>query len=160
MAAIKTVQFLPDIFRTDTNRKFLNATLDQLVSEPKFKKLNGYIGRKLSPSYKSTDSYIEEATSDRQNYQLEPSVIIKDPITDAINFTTTYTDILNKIKYYGGLTNNHSRLFDNEYYTYDPKIDLDKFVNFSQYYWLENGPHTTALIIRTHLMTARKDQIQ
>ena len=140
MAAIKTVQFLPDIFRTDTNRKFLNATLDQLVSEPKFKKLNGYIGRKLSPSYKSTDSYIEEATSDRQNYQLEPSVIIKDPITDAINFTTTYTDILNKIKYYGGLTNNHSRLFDNEYYTYDPKIDLDKFVNFSQYYWLENGP--------------------
>ena len=82
MAAIKTVQFLPDIFRTDTNRKFLNATLDQLVSEPKFKKLNGYIGRKLSPSYKSTDSYIEEATSDRQNYQLEPSVIIKDPITD------------------------------------------------------------------------------
>jgi len=140
MAAIKTVQFLPDIFRTDTNRKFLNATLDQLVSEPNFKKINGYIGRKLSPSYKNTDSFIEEGSADRQNYQLEPSVIIKDPVTDSIDFITTYADILNKVKYYGGLPNNHSRLFDNEYYTYDPKIDLDKFVNFSQYYWLENGP--------------------
>jgi hypothetical protein len=140
MAVIKSIQFLPDIFQTDTNKKFLNATVDQLISEPNLKKIKGYIGRKLSPSYKKSDSYIEENTSDRQNYQLEPSIIIKNPITDTIDFATTYTDIVNKIKYYGGLSQNHNRLFDNEYYTYDPKIDLDTFVNFSQYYWLENGP--------------------
>ena len=140
MAVIKTHQFLPEIFQTETNKKFLNATLDQLVSEPALKKINGYIGRKLAPSYKTTDSYIEEASVDRQNYQLEPSLVLKNDVTNEIEFATTYTDIINKIKYYGGLTNNHSRLFDNEYYTYNPKIDLDKFVNFSQYYWLDNGP--------------------
>ncbi len=68
MAVFKTIQFLPEVFRTDANRKFLNATMDQLFSEPKFKKINGYIGRKLSPSYKSTDNYILEPTSDRQHY--------------------------------------------------------------------------------------------
>ena len=140
MAVIKTHQFLPEIFQTETNKKFLNATLDQLISEPSLKKINGYIGRKLAPSYKTTDSYIEESTVDRQNYQLEPSLVLKNDVTNEIEFATTYTDIINKIKYYGGLTNNHSRLFDNEYYTYNPKIDLDKFVNFSQYYWLDNGP--------------------
>lgn len=140
MAVIKTHQFLPEIFQTETNKKFLNATLDQLVNEPALKKINGYIGRKLAPSYKTTDSYIEETSTDRQNYQLEPSLIIKNSVTDEIEFATTYTDIINKIKYYGGLTDKHSRLFDNEYYTYNPKIDLDKFVNFSQYYWLANGP--------------------
>jgi len=145
MAAIKTIQFLPEVFRTDTNKKFLNATVDQLISEPNLKRVNGYIGRKLAPSYKNTDNYIEEPTIDRQNYQLEPSLIIKNTTTDQVEFASTYTDIINKIGYYGGLTDRHSRLFDNEYYSYDPKIDLDKFVNFSQYFWLENGPDTVTV---------------
>ena len=140
MAAFKTLQFLPEIFRTDTNRKFLNATVDQLISEPNLIKVNGYIGRKLAPSYKTSDSYITEPTKNRQDYQLEPSIIIKNPTTDELTFATTYTDIVNKISFYGGFGNNQNRLFDNEYYSYDPQIDLDKFVNFAQYYWLENGP--------------------
>lgn len=142
MAVTKTIQFLPDIFRTDTNKKFLNATVDQLINETNVKKVNGYVGRKLSPSYKSTDNYIVESSADRQNYQLEPSLIIRNAVNGNVDFATTYPDIINQIKYYGGLTDQHNRLFDNEYYTYSPRIDLDKFVNFSQYYWLENGPDT------------------
>jgi hypothetical protein len=145
MAAFKTLQFLPEIFRTDSNRKFLNATVDQLISEPNLVKVNGYIGRKLAPSYKTSDSYITEPTKNRQDYQLEPSIIIKNPTTDEITFATTYTDIVNKINFYGGFKDNQNRLFDNEYYSYDPQIDLDKFVNFSQYYWLENGPAAVAV---------------
>ena len=140
MAVTKTHQFLPDVFQTETNKKFLNATVDQLVNEPQLKQVNGYIGRKLAPSYKATDSYIAESTSGRQDYQLEPSVVIKDQVTNQTSFATTYTDTVNKIEYYGGLKNNHSRLFDNEYYSYDPRVDLDKLINFSQYYWESTGP--------------------
>ncbi len=50
MAVTKTHQFLPDVFQTETNKKFLNATVDQLVNEPQLKQVNGYIGRKLAPS--------------------------------------------------------------------------------------------------------------
>jgi len=142
MAAFKTLQFLPEIFRTDTNRKFLNATVDQLISEPNLIKVNGYIGRKLAPSYKNSDSYITEPSKTRQDYQLEPSIIIKDATTDELTFATTYVDIVNKINFYGGFGNNQNRLFDNEYYSYDPQINFDKFVNFSQYYWLSNGPNS------------------
>ena len=149
MAAFKTLQFLPEIFRTDSNRKFLNATVDQLVSEPNLIKVNGYIGRKLAPSYKTSDSYITEPTKSRQDYQLEPSIIIKDPGTNKLTFATTYADIVNKINFYGGFGSNQTRLFDNEYYSYDPQIDLDKFVNFAQYYWLENGPNAVLITAST-----------
>ena len=95
MAVTKTHQFLPDVFQTETNKKFLNATVDQLVNEPQLKQVNGYIGRKLAPSYKATDSYIAESTSGRQDYQLEPSVVIKDQVTNQTSFATTYTDTVN-----------------------------------------------------------------
>ena len=136
--ASKTLKFLPTIFQTDANEKFLSATMDQLVSEPNLRKIYGYIGRTFAPTYKPTDSYIVEPTSNRQNYQLEPSVIVKNTSND-ITFYSSYLDLLNKIDYYGGKVDDHSRLFDNEYYSFDPLIDYDKFVNFSQYYWLPNG---------------------
>jgi hypothetical protein len=139
MAASKTIKFLPTIFQTDVNEKFLSATLDQLISEPDLQKIYGYIGRTFAPTYKSTDSYIQEPTVERQNYQLEPSVIIKNN-SNELTFFSSYPDLLNKINFYGGITDNHNRLFENEYYSFDPLIDYDKFINFSQYYWLQNGP--------------------
>ena len=140
MAAFKTHNLLPEIFRTDSNKKFLNATLDQLISEPSFTRLNGYIGRKDAPTFKSGDSYVPEADVERQNYQLEPSSVIYNPESDRVEFYAGYTDLVNKIKYYGGKTDNHSRLFNSDTYSFDGKFDFDKFVNFNQYYWLPNGP--------------------
>ena len=139
MAARKTLNFLPIVFQTDTNNKFLSATLDQLVTEPNLTSLYGYIGRKFAPTFKNGDSYVAEHTALRQNYQLEPSVIIKNKQGE-VTFFASYIDFLNKLKYYGGYINNQSRLFSSEYYTFDPHISYDKFVNFSQYYWLPNGP--------------------
>jgi hypothetical protein len=140
MAQIKTANFLPEAYRTTTNKKFLNATLDQLVTQPDLRNINGYVGRKFAPTFKSTDNYVPEPTALRQNYQLEPSVVVKDPVTKDINFFSSYIDLLQQVKASGGLTDNHSRLFSGESYSYSGLFDFDKFVNFNQYYWLENGP--------------------
>lgn len=139
MATRKTYKFLPTVFQSDANKKFLAATVDQLVTDPNLDTLYGYVGRKFAPTYKPSDSYVTETDTLRQNYQLEPGVVIRDE-NNNITFVADYPDLLDKISYYGGLTNNHSRLFEQEYYTFDPKISYDKLVNFSQYYWLPNGP--------------------
>ena len=139
MAALRTIELLPEIFRSDTNTKFLSATVDQLVSEPDFRKIDGFIGRKFAPTYNSGDSYISEPTVDRQNYQLEPSFVVEDTNKDT-TFYASYLDLIEKINYYGGLANNHSRLFENESYNFDGLIDFDKFINFNQYLWMPNGP--------------------
>ena len=139
MAAKRTLDFLPNFFKTEQNSKFLSATLDQLISEPDLVKLNGYVGRKNAVNFKRTDNYLTELTDFRAHYQLEPSVVVKDK-DGKVTFATGYQDLINKLEYLGIDNRNHSRFFANEYYSYDGLIDFDKFVNFSQYYWLPNGP--------------------
>lgn len=132
MARIRTVDFLPEIFQTSTNRQFLSATLDQLVQEPNFTKIQGFVGRRVGPGVNPADEYIKEPTATRTNYQLEPGVVLKKYDTTEIKDTITYPGITDAIALAGGLTNNADRLYTSDYYTWDPFVDLDKFSNFSQ----------------------------
>jgi len=147
MAIRKTINFLPEIFRSETNKKFLNVTLDQLISEPSLTKINGFVGRKFSTAYSASDNYLIEPTDDRQNYQLEPAVVVEN--NNVVNLYVDYKDLINKVEYYGGIKSNHDRLFKADYYNYDPCIDLDKLSNFSQYYWMPNGPATITITAGT-----------
>jgi hypothetical protein len=139
MASIKSINFLPQIFRSDPNNKFIAATVDQLTSEPDFVKLSGYIGRQFSPAYKPGDTYVTEPDPLRQNYQLEPAVSISDAKKN-VTFFSSYPDLLQKIAYHGGLTDNQSRLFSSTSYNFNSLIDIDKLVNFHQYLWMPDGP--------------------
>ena len=140
MPTTKTINFLPAIFQTDTNKKFLNATLDQLVTEPNLIPINGYVGRKFAPGFKGISTYIKESSDIRADYQLEPSLVYKNATTGAVEFQATYPEILQKISYYGGKVDNQDNLWGSEYYSYNPRINADAFINFGQYYWLPNGP--------------------
>jgi hypothetical protein len=140
MARVRTVEFLPEIFQTPVNRQFLNATLDQLTQEPAFQKTQGYVGRKIGPGVNAADRYVVEPTAERNNYQLEPGVVSLDPDTDVIRDAITYPGINSALLLQGAKINNADRLYTSDYYTWDPFVDFDKFVNYSQYYWLPSGP--------------------
>jgi hypothetical protein len=140
MPITKTINFLPGIFQSDTNRKFLNATLDQLMTEPNLIPINGYVGRKFAPGFNSINSYVLEPTADRADYQLEPSIVVKNQNTNNVEFQTTYPEILQKLDFYGGNTDNQDTLWSSDFYSYNSRINADAFINFGQYYWLPNGP--------------------
>lgn len=140
MPITKTINFLPAVFQSETNQKFLNATLDQLVTEPNLQPINGYVGRKFAPGFKNVSTYIREPDLSRADYQLEPTVVVKDPMTGNVDFNVTYPEVLQKITYYGGTTTDQNRLWSSDYYSYNPYINLDAYINFGQYYWLPNGP--------------------
>jgi len=138
---VRSVDFLPPIFQTPVNKQFLAATLDQLIQEPKFKQTQGFVGRRVGPGVNANDQYVIEPTKTRTDYQLEPGVIQVDPnnfnqIVDAI----TYPGLNDAIKLQGGVTTDANSLYTSDYYTWDPFVDFDKFVNFAQYFWLPNGP--------------------
>ena len=140
MATVRTVDFLPEIFQTETNKQFLAATLDQLVQEPKFKKTQGFIGRTMGPGVNPNDKYVIEPNQTRANYQLEPGVISLVPDTDKIKNAITYPGINDAIGFQGGNQNRPDQLYSSEYYTWDPFLEFDSFINFSQYFWLPEGP--------------------
>jgi hypothetical protein len=142
---IKSINLLPEIFRTGKNSKFLASTIDQLIQPPDLERIDGYVGSKLTPTYISTtDNYISESLSLRRNYQLEPALVIKDGsynVTDVIGID----DLANEISTNGGKSDNFDRLFRSEVYSYNPHIDWDKLVNYQEYYWMVTGPETVVI---------------
>ena len=139
MAGRRSVEFLPRVFQSDTNERFLGATLDHLVTDSVNIPVNGYIGRTFAPTYKLGDNYVPESSTNRQNYQLEPSVVITDDSNEVV-FNTGFQDLLYSIQLNGGTINNQQRLFSSKIYNYDGHFDYDKFVNYFNYYWLPAGP--------------------
>ena len=134
-----SANLLPRFFRTDSNKKFLQATLDQLTQPGAVKKINGYIGRQTAKAITSDDIFIKAADTTRQNYQLEPAAVIRDYLGNT-NFYKDYIDHINHVDVLGGNVSNHERLNSQESYSWDPHINWDKFVNYQQYYWLPYGP--------------------
>lgn len=140
MSLRRTVDLLPEIFRTDTNRKFLGATLDQLTQEPVLNRTQGFVGRRVGPGVNPQDGYIVTAPGTRTDYQLEPGVVFLEPDTDRAVDAITYPGILDALELQGANVSRHDRLMNSEYYTWDSFCDFDKFVNYGQYYWLKDGP--------------------
>ena len=129
---IRTLDFLPEIFKTTTNAQFLAATLDQLVAQPNTKKIQGCINAK--------DRYVTEPTKTRTDYQLDPGVIfLKENNSTAKDFIS-YPGIIDALTLEGGLTADNNRLFNNQFYSWDSFTNLDTIINFNQYYWLPEGP--------------------
>jgi hypothetical protein len=137
---IKSVKFLPEFLQTGKNAKFLSSTIDQLIQKPQLERLDGYIGS-TGTNYRPGDVYIPESSALRENYQLAPSLVVKD--TDGnVKDVLGINDLVNEISIQGGAVNDFDKLFQSQYYSYNPHIDSDKFINYQNYYWVVNGPQT------------------
>ena len=142
----RTVQHLPAFYRTDSNQRFLSSTLDPLVQKGALERLDGFIGKQDAYTREVTDRYLGATSRDRFAYQLEPTVTYTDRDTTSVNpedqvkFTGTYDDYINQIKYLGGKVTNHDRLNKETVYSWNPAMDIDKLVNYREYYWVPNGP--------------------
>lgn len=137
---IRTLNFLPEVFQTPTNAQFLNATLDQLVAQPNFKKIEGYVGSRLGYGINANSYYVTEPNKIRTDYQLEPGVVFTKENKIGTQDFISYPGIIDALKLENGLTENNSRLFESQIYSWDSFTNLDKIINFNQYYWLPEGP--------------------
>src|SRR6056300_140040 len=95
---------LPQIFQTESNKKFLSSTLDQLIEPSSLEKLSAFVGRRYHPTYRTNDVYVKEVSSERQNYQLEPSVTYQSD-GENVDFIAPYIDVVNEIEAQGGNKN-------------------------------------------------------
>ena len=53
-----TTTLLPEVFQTERNKKFLNATLDQWTQKGELEKISGFVGSKKGPSFKAINCTI------------------------------------------------------------------------------------------------------
>jgi hypothetical protein len=146
---IRTLNFLPEIFKTPTNAQFLAATLDQIVDQPSTKKIEGYIGSKFGYGINAKNYYVTEPTKTRTDYQLDPGIVLTDANKNTPKDFISYPGIIDSLKVNGGVTNNNNRLFESQFYSWDSFTDLDKVINFNQYYWLPLGPESVTVSSET-----------
>jgi hypothetical protein len=137
----RSINFLPEYYRTTPNKKFLAATIDQLMQPAVTQRLSGFVGKKISNLFDpSKDVYVREANKTRQAYQLDNATVVRDS-NGTVRFLNTYEDLLDLLAFYGADTVNlQNLLFEDDYLTFDSKVDLDKLVNYHEYYWLAAGP--------------------
>ena len=139
------IKKLPAVFQTVTEKKFFDATFDQLLSKKDSDLLAGYIGRRTPGGYKPVnDFYLPEPTKNRTWWQLEATAYARDESSNKTNIFF-YEDLLENIDYYGGNTLNQDRLFESEYYSFGPPIDYDMFINYQNYYWINQGLATITI---------------
>ena len=137
---IRSVDLLPVFLRTDKNSKFLAGTIDQLINPAQLERLDGYIGSTYTPNYNpSSDIYISESLDLRSDYQLSPALVVNDSLNN-IQDVQGFDDLINEISIKGGITDDLDRLLRSDFYAYEPHIDLDKLVNYQNYFWLPLGP--------------------
>jgi hypothetical protein len=136
----KIEQFLPPRYRTKSIRNFMNTTTNQLFSEKDASTGSYFIGNKPSGLYNHvSDYYAQEIRKIREDYQLEPTFILKDDTTGEIQSSIFYEDILNVLKSYGCSVDNHNDIFKSDTYSFSPPINVDMFINFGDYYWYPEG---------------------
>ena len=135
-----TFDLLPEYLQSDTNKKFLNATLDQMIVSGNPKIESGYIGKKVGAIRSSAnDVYSESKTTLNNRYQVDPTVVSQNPSTLEYESAIPYDDIISKLKYLEANTTNLDKLFSDTNYSWRPPIDVDKFINWNSYVWLPFG---------------------
>ena len=147
----RPIKLLPGVNQTDTLTKFFAATVDHLFQPESVEFISAYIGTKPAYYDPQTDFYVGEPTKSRQDYQLPATAVSTNPNSGKITNIMFYHDFVNLLQFHGANVQNESRLFEQEYYCWTPPIDLDKILNYTQYYWLPSGPAPILLLSQTDL---------
>ena len=140
----RSVDLLPEVFKTEANSKFLAGVVDPLIQPGVLEKTVGYIGRRYGKTFKSDDIYLDTDQTLRSRYQLEPAVVIRKD--DKIENFYDYIDFKNQLKFFGNNLERDDLFTEQDHYSWAPPIDWDKFVNYREYFWVPMGPPTVRVL--------------
>ena len=140
----RTVDLLPEVFKTEANSKFMAGVIDPLVQPGVLEKTVGYIGRRFGKTFNNKDIYLDTDQTLRSRYQLEPAVVIKQD--EKVKNFYDYIDFKNQLKFFGNALERDDLFTELDHYSWNPPIDWDKFVNYREYYWVPMGSSTVRVL--------------
>jgi len=137
---IKSVDYIPSVFNTPLNNKWLDATLDQMISKGALEDVDAFVGSRSGKHSQRGDVYLAEGAHEdlRRITQLEPSLVttLQDGTTNSM---ITPDDIANSVSI--DFDNyNYNAAYNSQSYGFNPPIDYDKFLNYNSYYWATDLP--------------------
>ena len=138
--ANKIYKKLPGILQTDTIKNFFEGTVEQLYSKANIVPLSGFVGKKNSVDKGVDGTWIYEEDVDKEFYGLTPVINNTNPDTELSENFIFYDEFVATLKNYNVDLTDQNRIFKNHYQTFLPPIELNKFLNYQEYYWSTTGP--------------------
>jgi len=133
------LNFLPEVLSSETNKSIFETLFNRFFTKNDTKRVAGYIGSANGGT--SLKRRIQENRTDaqqrahRQAFQLQPLMYSKIGSTEHIQ---SWVDCLNELKVIGINTDKFSEWGRLLSFNWVPPVDLDKIVNYGNYYWYDS----------------------
>ena len=137
--ADKIYKKLPGILQTDTVKNFFEGTVEQLYSKANIEPISGFVGKKTSKDKLVDGTWIYEEDLDKQYYNLLPTVNNLNANTGVSENFIFYDEFISILKNYNVDVNEQNQWLRSEFQTFLPPIELNKFLNYQEYYWAPDG---------------------
>ena len=137
----KIYEQLPVVNQTTAVKNFFESTVEQLFAEANSEIITGFIGKKTSNDHNVDIAYLSEPTIDRSFYSLSPVINTLNLTSGKSEDFIFFDEYINTLKIYGANTINQDKIFSSDFQAYMPPVNVDKFLNFQEYYY---DPETTA----------------
>jgi len=145
MSEKKVYQKLPAVLQTTAIKNFFESTVEQLFSKSNVDSIQGYIGSPSSDDVNVAGKFLAEPTTVKKFYGLSPAVNTINTTTGKSENLFFYDELVDTLQTYGVNTLNHNKIFSEKYSSFLPPINIDKFINYQEYYWYPYGP--TAIVV-------------
>jgi len=140
---IKSSTFLPGVFRSDLNNKWLDGTLDLMISKGKLDDVDHFIGSNKGDVVNSINDVYLNTPGFRH---LQPAFVSFNS-DNSVNKQISWNQIKDKVDIEFN-DYDYNAAYSVRTYVFNPPVDLDKMVNYNQYYWI-SGMGPAALTINT-----------
>ena len=126
------VKLLPEPMRSDVNLSLFNNVFNRYLTKQEIEKVAGYIGRGNTAAIRPRQ--IHEQDVHRQAYQLQPIPYNK---IGTIEHMTSWKDMQNELERLGVDMDAFSEWGTTQKFNWVPPIDINKIINYRDYYWVD-----------------------
>lgn len=146
MANKKTYTKLPASLQTTAIKNFFESTVEQLFSTANVDQIQGFIGTQDAEDRDLSGTFIQEPTYTKRAYALTPAINTVNATTGKSENLIFYDELIDTLKTYGLNVANHNKVFSEKFASFLPPINIDKFINYQEYYWYPQFPSTIAIM--------------
>jgi len=119
---------IPSSLQNETLTSLVSNTFNRFLSEEKSVLVNGRVGTPVTG-----EPIIQAENLERQLNALIPAIYYKIGSEDIV---VTFEDIINRLENLGVDVASARNWFKEQFFNFTPPINYDKFINFSNYYWI------------------------
>ena len=144
--ADKLYKKLPEVLQTNAVKNFFESTVEQLYSESNVEVIKGYIGTRTSYDSNLSGAWVPHLNSVRDEYSLSPVVNTVNSNSGVSENFVFYDEFVSVLNDYGVNTTDQNLTFSEDFTTFIPPLDVDKLINFQEYYWDPDGPNAISIV--------------